>query len=97
MTEQAGGGHDDRNSDQGKDESTGGRGSPRPGQSRSRQSASGDMISDFQRWLIRSSAKSMRKEIGGQVRRTFGSGRGQAGDVWETASPTRSSPTGACA
>ena len=43
------------------------------------------MISDFQRWLIRSSAKNMRKEIGGQVRRTFGAGRGQAGDVWETA------------
>lgn len=85
MTEQASGGQDDRNSNQDKGESAGGRGSPRPGQSRSRQSTSGDMISDFQRWLIRSSAKSMRKEIGGQVRRTFSSGRGQAGDVWETA------------
>jgi hypothetical protein len=85
MTEQAGGGQDDRNSDQRRDESAGSRGSPRSGQSRSRQSTSGDMISDFQRWLIRSSAKSMRKEIGGQVRRTFGTGRSKAGDVWDTA------------
>lgn len=85
MTEQAGGGQDDRNGDERRDESAAGRGSPRSGQSRSRQSTSGDMISDFQRWLIRSSAKSMRKEIGGQVRRTFSSGRRQAGDVWETA------------
>jgi hypothetical protein len=42
-------------------------------------------MSDFQRWLIRSSAKNMRKEIGGQVRKTFGGGRSDAGDVWDTA------------
>ncbi len=42
------------------------------------------MLSDFQRWLIRSSARSMRKEIGGQVRRTLG-GRTEQGDVWDTA------------
>jgi hypothetical protein len=44
------------------------------------------MLSDLQRWLIRSSAKSMRKEIGGQVRRTFGgSERPGPAEVWDTA------------
>lgn len=43
------------------------------------------MLSDFQRWLIRSSAKNMRKEIGGQVRRTLGGGRTEPGDVWDAA------------
>ena len=43
------------------------------------------MLSDFQRWLLRSSAKSMRKEISGQVRRTFGTGRSERADVWDTA------------
>jgi hypothetical protein len=62
----------------------------RPGQdrrqSRPRQPApGGEMLSDFQRWLLRSSAKSMRKEISGQVRRTFGSGRSERADVWDTA------------
>jgi hypothetical protein len=42
------------------------------------------MLSDFQRWLIRSSARNMRKEIGGQVRRTLG-GRTEHGDVWDAA------------
>jgi hypothetical protein len=42
------------------------------------------MLSDFQRWLIRSSARSMRKEIGGQVRRTLG-GRAEQGNVWDAA------------
>jgi len=44
-----------------------------------------DLLSDLQRWLIRSSAKSMRKEISGQVRRTLGGGRAESADVWETA------------
>jgi hypothetical protein len=42
------------------------------------------MLSDFQRWLIRSSARSMRKEIGGQVRRTLGV-RTDQGNVWDVA------------
>jgi hypothetical protein len=97
-TDQPGGaGQEDRGPDQGTDSNgSGGRttsrksGTSRSGQagrqSRSRQSAPGaDMLSDFQRWLIRSSAKNMRKEIGGQVRRTFGGGRSEPGDVWDTA------------
>jgi hypothetical protein len=55
-------------------------------QSRPRQGAPGaDMLTDFQRWLLRSSAKSMRKELTGQVRRTLGGGRASSADVWDTA------------
>jgi hypothetical protein len=45
------------------------------------------MLSDVQRWLIRSSARSMRKEITGQVRRTLGGSGQRSGstDVWDTA------------
>src|SRR5580698_10456586 len=59
----------------------------RPDSQRPRQGTPGaDMLSDLQRWLIRSSAKSMRKEIGGQVRRTFGgSERPGPAEVWDTA------------
>lgn len=70
--------------------SAGPRRAGRPGQDR-RQSGprpatpGADMISDFQRWLLRSSAKSMRKELTGQVRRTLGGGRAQSADVWDTA------------
>ncbi len=67
-------------------------GSARPssGQSssdRSRPSVPGaDMLSDLQRWLIRSSARTMRKEISGQVRRTFSGGqRPSTANVWDTA------------
>jgi uncharacterized low-complexity protein len=44
-----------------------------------------DILGEFQRWFIRSSAKNMRKEFGGQVRKTFGGGRGNAADIWDTA------------
>src|SRR5215469_1901264 len=99
MTEHAGDGagkEHDRDRDQSPDEAaprgseTGASRGARPGQS-SRQSRSrqggpgGEMLNDFQRWVIRSSAKNMRREIGGQVRRTFGAGRKEPGDVWETA------------
>ena len=62
-------------------------GSGKSGSDRPRQSAPGaDMLSDLQRWLIRSGAKSMRKEISGQVRRTFSGGQRSATvNVWDTA------------
>jgi hypothetical protein len=44
-----------------------------------------DFLRDLQRWLIRSSARNMRKELGGQVRRTFGGSRAGTADVWDTA------------
>src|SRR5271166_3591815 len=63
-------------------------GSERSGSERQRQATpAADMLSDLQRWLLRSSARSMRKELGGQVRRTFGGGgqRTDAASVWDTA------------
>jgi hypothetical protein len=47
------------------------------------RSSGSDPIGDFQRWLMRSSARSLSRELKGQARRTFGGGSGR--DVWETA------------
>lgn len=56
-------------------------GSPRP-----RPDTPGtDLFGDLQRWFIRQSAKSMRKELSGQVRRTLGGGKPEPTDVWDTA------------
>ena len=43
----------------------------------------GDPIGDFQRWLMRSSARGLGRELKGQARRTFGGGSNR--DVWEAA------------
>jgi hypothetical protein len=52
---------------------------------RPKQSAPGaDIIGDIQRWFIRSSARNMRNQVGGQVRKSFRGG-GQGTDVWDTA------------
>jgi hypothetical protein len=62
-------------------------GSERPGSDRPRQSSPPprlDPMGDLNRWLIRQGAKNVRKEIGGQVRRTFGGGRSSTADVWDT-------------
>jgi hypothetical protein len=48
-----------------------------------RQDKGVDVFGDLQRWFIRQSAKNMRREISGQVRRTFSGGRENA-DVWDT-------------
>jgi hypothetical protein len=42
-----------------------------------------DITGEFQRWLIRSSARSMRRELTGQIRRTFG--RPAQDNVWDVA------------
>ena len=47
------------------------------------RSSGGDPIGDFQRWLMRSSARSLSRELKGQARRTLGGGSGR--DVWEAA------------
>lgn len=44
-----------------------------------------DMAAGIQRWLIRSGTRSMRRELTGQFRRTFGGNTAEAGDVWGTA------------
>jgi hypothetical protein len=44
-----------------------------------------DLLGDLQRWLIRSSAKNMRRELEDQVRRTIGGQRQDRSDVWDVA------------
>jgi len=86
MTEQSG--RNEPSDQQGSDRpASDGAGSGRSARDRPRQSPPGaDMLSDLQRWLIRSSARSMRKEISGQVRRTFSGGqRSGSANVWDTA------------
>jgi hypothetical protein len=63
--------------------STGRSGTERPRQSSSTPRV--DLVGDLQRWLIRQGARNVRKEIGGQVRRTVGGGRTSTADVWDTA------------
>jgi hypothetical protein len=64
---------------------------PRSGSSRGDQRRNGgsgpDLLGDLQRWLIRSSARNMRKELEDQVRRTIGGQRQERdrGDVWDVA------------
>ncbi len=62
-------------------------GQVRSGPGRPRQGTPGtDLFGELQRWFIRQSARNMKREIGGQVRRTLGgSGRADSGDVWDTA------------
>src|SRR5215471_12159888 len=61
----------------------------RPGTGRSQQAGrrqpSSDMLSDLQRWLIRSSARNMRSQFEDQVRRTLGGQRPDNSDVWDVA------------
>jgi hypothetical protein len=45
----------------------------------------GDIAGDIQRWLIRSGADNMRRELGEQFRRAFGGGRAGREDAWSTA------------
>jgi hypothetical protein len=44
-----------------------------------------DPVGDFQRWLMRSGARSLGRDLTGQIRRTLGSDRGQQSDVWDVA------------
>ena len=44
-----------------------------------------DLIGEFQRWLIRSSARGMGRQVSGQIRAALGRNQQSTGDVWETA------------
>ena len=44
-----------------------------------------DLAGEVQRWLIRSGARSVRREFGEQVRRTLGGGREEPTDIWGAA------------
>jgi hypothetical protein len=47
-------------------------------------SGSNDLIGDFQRWLLRSGARGMSRELADQVRAALGKNQ-STGDIWETA------------
>ena len=61
--------------------------SPRPGGSAgdSWEQRTAGLASEIQRWLIRSSARSMRDELGGQVRKALRGREPERGDTWATA------------
>jgi hypothetical protein len=46
-----------------------------------------DLIGDFQRWLVRSGARSVSREVGGHLRSVLGRNE-PSGDVWESATST---------
>ena len=50
----------------------------------SRQSGS-DPVGDLQRWLVRSGARSVTRQVGGQIRTALGGGKQSTANVWETA------------
>jgi len=53
-----------------------------------------DPIGEFQRWLLRSGARSVSREVSDQVRSVLGGRGGKSADVWEqaTAPPTDEAP-----
>ena len=55
-----------------------------------------DPIGDFQRWLVRSGARGMSRELGGHIAGAFGLG-GKSGDVWESATIPPSEEPPECA
>jgi hypothetical protein len=57
----------------------------------SRQPGS-DPLADFQRWLLRTSARGFGRDVRGNLRKTFGYGAGGGDDVWEQA--TNETPGG---
>ena len=61
--------------------------SPRPGGSAgdSWEQRTAGLASEIQRWLIRTSARSMRDELGGQVRKVLRGPEPERGDTWATA------------
>jgi hypothetical protein len=53
-----------------------------------------DPIGEFQRWLVRSSARNVSREVSDQIRSVLGGRGGKPADVWEqaTAPPTDEAP-----
>jgi hypothetical protein len=44
-----------------------------------------DPVGDLQRWLVRSGARSVTRQLSGQIRTALGGGKQSAADVWQTA------------
>jgi hypothetical protein len=84
MSEQSGHGEPADRSGSGQPRGTDRSGSRRSQQPGRRQPGT-DVLSDLQRWLIRSSARSMRNQFEDQVRRTLSGQRPDNGDVWDIA------------
>jgi len=61
---------------------------------RDRQSGDGDLVGDFQRWLMKSGTRGIGKGLTGQVRKTLGVRGPDRANVWETAT-TEPPPTDA--
>jgi hypothetical protein len=59
------------------------RGTDAPGKSWEQRTSG--VASEIQRWLIRTSARNMRDELGGQVKKAFRGSEPNAGDSWATA------------
>ncbi|HUY45290.1 MAG TPA: hypothetical protein VMV92_06145 [Streptosporangiaceae bacterium] len=55
-----------------------------------------DLVGELQRWLVRSGARSVSRELGGQIRTVLGGG-GSHGDVWESATSTHPDEAPECA
>lgn len=62
-----------------------GRPQPRGRDQRGADSSAEDLLAGLQRWLIRSSARTVHRELKGQVRRSLGGGRSEPQDIWGTA------------
>lgn len=44
-----------------------------------------DPVGDLQRWLMRSGARGLSRDLTGQIRRALGQGSGRPADVWDSA------------
>jgi hypothetical protein len=51
-----------------------------------------DPIGELQRWLVRSGARSVSRQLGDQVRTALGGGNSTHGDVWESATADHEAP-----
>jgi hypothetical protein len=62
-----------------------GRGGDTSGATNSWERRAAGLAGEVQRWLIRTSAKNVKDELGGQVRKAFRGSESTPGDVWDTA------------
>jgi hypothetical protein len=56
-----------------------------------------DPVGDLQRWLMRSGARSLSKDMTGQIRRVLGQDAPKSSDVWDTATSRPADEAPECA
>ena len=56
-----------------------------------------DPVGDLQRWLMRSGARSLSKDMTGQIRRVLGQDAPKSSDVWDTATTRPADEAPECA